>query len=104
MLEILEQWEKHAKKLDVKTYNVAMSVLGKCGRWKAAIATLDRMRAAGVSPDVYSFNAAISAYGRAGRWQQALLLLKEMERDNSAVRPDLYSYNGAINAVAKAGR
>lgn len=33
MLEILGHWEENADRLDVKTYNVALSTLGKCGRY-----------------------------------------------------------------------
>lgn len=32
VLEILGHWEERADRLDVKTYNVALSTLGKCGR------------------------------------------------------------------------
>lgn len=33
VLDILADWEEHAGRLDAKTYNVALSALGKCGRY-----------------------------------------------------------------------
>eukprot|EP00752_Nemacystus_decipiens_P006448 g5808.t1 len=104
VLDILDHWEKRASRLDAKTYNVALSALGKCGRWKEALATLDRMRAKGRASrlDAKTYNVALSALGKCGRWKEALATLDRMRA--KGVPPDVYSFNSAISACGRAAK
>ena len=103
-------------KINVVTYNAAISALAKTARqnvrqslgdditrideqqlWKRALSLMNQMSRDRVWPDVYSYSAAISACGSGGCWKEALSLIKRMKSGPSKLRPNRISYTGAIS-------
>ncbi|CAM9224191.1 unnamed protein product [Chrysoparadoxa australica] len=81
--------------------SAAMSVLGKSGRWREAIALLEGISRSS-APSLSCYNSALDACSKGGaQWQQALRLMKEMEI--KGLRPDRITFNIAIACCARAG-
>ena len=102
-------------KINVVTYNAAISALAKAARnnvrqsigddstgideqqlWKRAMSLIYRMKKERIWPDLYSYSAAISACGSGGEYQEALALLKTMKFGPAKLRPNRVAYTGAI--------
>ena len=81
-LRLTEEAEAAGLRLDEHAASAALGACARAGRWEAALAYLDRMRA----PGVQSYTAVAAACGRAGQWERSLQLLPRMRE--AGVTPD----------------
>ena len=86
---------------DVFAFATAISVYGKYGRWKEAIALLDIMQSDGITPDRPCFNSALAVCARCGRTVEATELLNRMTW--ASLPPFPASYAAAGRAALQAG-
>eukprot|EP00752_Nemacystus_decipiens_P001374 g1362.t1 len=97
MLQALEEGPKNAI-----VCTMAISALGRAGKWKEAVQVLDGMGKGGDGgdrPDHFAYAAAINACGKAGRPVEAVALLAEMP--TRRVKPDVVCFGAAIAALAE---
>ena len=94
---------KPAQPMTVYMYTACVTSLSKCGRWREALETLDRMTAAGITPTSHAISATITACGKGGQAQAGLDLLERM-RSSGALEPELYCLSAAIDAAGREGR
>lgn len=74
---------------------------GSKGQWQRAVALLDEIRAAGVTPGTKAVNGAASAFARAGLAAKAIALLRALQASGGGW--DAYSYTTAISQHGKLG-
>ena len=81
-------------------YNNEITALGSSGKWKDALALLDKMIEEGrPMPNVITYNAVMSALMKNGEWNQTLQVFKRLR--TSGLSPDTRSYSVAISACSK---
>lgn len=65
---------------DLISFNTAIGVCGRAGRWEEALSILDEIPAYGRSPDVVTYNTAAAACARVEKWETALEVLDRGRR------------------------
>mmetsp|Transcript_47997 Transcript_47997/g.153832 ORF Transcript_47997/g.153832 Transcript_47997/m.153832 type:complete len:425 (+) Transcript_47997:147-1421(+) len=89
---------------DVITYNAALGVLERAGRWQDACSSLDAMASPGapIPPNSISFCHVISACAVAGECDRAIALLDRMA--SLGVPLSIHCHNAALGACKRVGR
>lgn len=60
----------------VKTYNIMIDVLEKCGECDKAVQLFDRMRGQGIEGDMKTYGAMVDVYAAKGDWNKQKTALK----------------------------
>ncbi|CAE8586321.1 unnamed protein product [Polarella glacialis] len=95
-LDVLEQACEAPLRLDVVSYNVAISSCASGLHWRLALDLLRGMPEATVRRDVVTYNAALSACGDAVKVVWPLLRQMRME----LLKPDIVSFGSAVAAAS----
>ena len=90
-------------KPDGYSYNSAILMCGRCGKWEMAQQLLREMPQRGLTPDGYTSSAIMSTFTGAGEWQRGLELLWEMGGygEFAGLKPNVFTYNAGISACEK---
>jgi pentatricopeptide repeat protein len=88
--------------MDVASYSILISCLGKCGAPGKAIEMFYKMVREGVSPNAFTFSAIFGALSDSSYLEQALVLLR-MIRARYPMELNVVVYNAVLKFVGRAG-
>ncbi|CAE7859266.1 unnamed protein product [Symbiodinium sp. KB8] len=87
---------------DVASFNNAVGVCARAGRWRHAMNVFDTMFGSRYLPDAISFGSSIRALAEGSKWAEVLELLAAM--DDSALHPELITYSFSMAACNRGGQ
>ena len=85
-------------RLDIATYNTALSACAAASSWEIAMALFHDL--APLRPDVITYNAVITACANAELWRKALVVMAEMK----GIKANRISFNAVLHACAGRAR